>query len=318
MTTYNGSKFIYDQLLSISNQTIRPDEIVVCDDASTDNTVNILMSFSKKVNFPIKIIKNKFNIGYSNSFNKALSLCEGEIVFICDQDDFWFREKIEKVLNCFENNIGIVLVIHDVMFCREDLSPIGQTKINRIKSFTNVENDYVVGMATAIKRDFLQLCLPIPNLSGISYDRWLHDCARVIKKKFVLNSVLAYYRRHSENVTSNSSINANHTTSKISLLWAKFRESSNVKNIKYFESSQLASWIIKKKDWIVMNDYLSESEVINIISSEESKLAILRERSRILKLPRWKRGLAILKLLSIGGYTYFFGWKSAIKDLLTP
>src|SRR6266542_888200 len=102
--TYNGEKFLNVQLESILQQTIPVHEIIVCDDHSGDDTINILREF--EVSYPslLKIFANEKNLGVVKNFEKAISLCTGNIIFLADQDDVWNNNKVESVLNFFRNN----------------------------------------------------------------------------------------------------------------------------------------------------------------------------------------------------------------------
>lgn len=105
LCTYNGGKYIKEQLESIVNQTMPVDEIVVCDDGSTDNTIQIVQTIATQhQNIVFKIIINDTNIGVRRNFEKALSFCNGDIKFLSDQDDIWEPTKVETVINYFNNN----------------------------------------------------------------------------------------------------------------------------------------------------------------------------------------------------------------------
>ena len=104
LATYNGAKYLKQQLDSFQAQTCLPDELVVCDDCSKDNTVEILEEFKETASFIVIIIQNESNLGYTGNFEKAISLCSGNLIFISDQDDVWFNNKIETI----DGNIKIV------------------------------------------------------------------------------------------------------------------------------------------------------------------------------------------------------------------
>lgn len=105
LCTYNGERYIKEQLESIVNQTVPIDEIVVFDDGSTDSTINIVEEFASiQKNITFQIVKNEKNIGVRNNFEKALRQCNGEIKFLSDQDDIWFPEKVETIVDYFEKN----------------------------------------------------------------------------------------------------------------------------------------------------------------------------------------------------------------------
>ena len=91
MTAFNGAKYINEQLNSFASQTRLPDEVVVCDDISSDDTFEILDNFARSAPFKMIVVRNNKNLGYTKNFEKALSLCSGDLIFLSDQDDIWYR-----------------------------------------------------------------------------------------------------------------------------------------------------------------------------------------------------------------------------------
>ena len=104
MCTYNGSKFIQEQLNSILSQTQPVDEIVICDDGSTDNTLGIIENIKKNTAANIRIFRNDTNLGFKKNFFKAISLCQGDIVFLSDQDDVWSPNKVDVISLWFSSH----------------------------------------------------------------------------------------------------------------------------------------------------------------------------------------------------------------------
>lgn len=98
MTTYNGQLYIREQLDSILNQSLPVDEVIICDDGSTDGTVEILKDYEEKYPDQIRLFENDSNLGYRLNFKKAMSLCKGDYIFLCDQDDVWKKKKVELML----------------------------------------------------------------------------------------------------------------------------------------------------------------------------------------------------------------------------
>lgn len=94
MATYNGAKYLQEQLDSFVTQTRQPDELVVCDDGSSDATVEILRHFAAGAPFAVEIHENEVNLSHAKNFEKALSLCGGDVIFFSDQDEVWFPEKV--------------------------------------------------------------------------------------------------------------------------------------------------------------------------------------------------------------------------------
>jgi glycosyltransferase involved in cell wall biosynthesis len=97
MATYNGEKFLQQQLQSLSKQTRLPAELIICDDRSGDATVDIIKQFSETAPFPVKLVVNGQRLGWRKNFLKAASLCVSEYIAFCDQDDIWLPEKLATV-----------------------------------------------------------------------------------------------------------------------------------------------------------------------------------------------------------------------------
>lgn len=109
MTTYNGEKYIEKQLESILNQTIKPDEVVIVDDCSSDNTVKLVTDFIENNNLSNwNIIRLSENYGFINSFNEAIKRVSGDIIFLCDQDDIWLKNKIQLMTELIDKNPNIL------------------------------------------------------------------------------------------------------------------------------------------------------------------------------------------------------------------
>lgn len=222
MATYNGTSYLQEQLESFVSQKLTPDELIIVDDRSTDGTVSLIAEFSKDAPFKVSYTVNDITLGYSLNFNKALSFSTGDIVLLSDQDDFWLPEKIQTVCDVFVDNPAAALVIHDLAFCDQSLRQMGHTKIERLSKFTNVKKYHVTGMATAVRREFLNLCLPIPN-EFLSHDTWLHLCAYYAGVKVVIPDVLALYRRHEDNATASQFVNKPSNMNWLQLFISKFK-----------------------------------------------------------------------------------------------
>lgn len=118
IATYNGQEFIKEQLLSILNQTMPVDEIVICDDNSRDNTVQIIKDIQKEYkNIDIRLIQNNNNLGYKLNFKRVLSFCDADFIFLCDQDDIWLENKVEVMTQIMneDKNIKVLASTYDLI-----------------------------------------------------------------------------------------------------------------------------------------------------------------------------------------------------------
>lgn len=111
MATYNGERFIREQLDSIAQQTLLPVELVVTDDGSNDSTLAIIDDFAKTAPFEVKIVRNEKQLGFADNFLKAASFCVGDFIAFCDQDDVWMVNKLERCMQAFHDN-AVVLSVH--------------------------------------------------------------------------------------------------------------------------------------------------------------------------------------------------------------
>lgn len=195
LCTYNGEKFLEEQLTSIVNQDYRNLEIIVVDDCSTDGTVGIIKSFAQS-DSRIKYFTNDQNLGFNKNFEKALRLASGEYIAISDQDDVWLPFKLPTLLN----NIG------DSWLVASNSSYIGSEKTGRLlKDFKMPKNycgflfrNYVTGHTVLMKRQFLEYVLPFPQ-QGF-YDWWMGFVAVYHHKISFCDEVLTQYRVHDESV----------------------------------------------------------------------------------------------------------------------
>lgn len=110
LCTYNGTRFLKEQLASLAAQERLPDELVVCDDRSTDNTVELLESFARTAPFPVRIHVNAANLGSTYNFDRAMRLCAGSMIAFCDQDDVWHPKRLAKCARALRNDPELGLV----------------------------------------------------------------------------------------------------------------------------------------------------------------------------------------------------------------
>ena len=114
MATYNGAAYLQEQLDSFLAQTRLPDEVVITDDCSTDETLEIIKGFEESAPFNVHWEQNEHNLGYTGNFNKALIKTTGDLVFLSDQDDVWFRDKLEQVERYAAEHPAALVLMNDL------------------------------------------------------------------------------------------------------------------------------------------------------------------------------------------------------------
>lgn len=124
LCTYNGARYLEQQLASIASQTRLPDEMIICDDRSSDGTVDILKNFALGARFPVQLYLNERNLGSTGNFEKAIGLSSGDIIFPCDQDDYWHPQKLECIEQIFLAAPGVGLVFSDAEVMDEHFNPL--------------------------------------------------------------------------------------------------------------------------------------------------------------------------------------------------
>lgn len=215
MCTYNGAKYVERQLLSIINQECCVNEIVVCDDGSNDNTLEIVNKIAMS-NEHIKWIiqKNCPNLGVIKNFEKAISLCTGEIIFLSDQDDLWYSNKTITICNLFQErqevNViftdadlidakGRTLTNHSLLDSVGLLPIISLWKDGLQLEILNCENR-ATGATMAIRKSFVKEVLPFKDITNGLHDQQLAMIACLTDSLLLIPKRLIAYRQHENNV----------------------------------------------------------------------------------------------------------------------
>src|SRR5690554_4347702 len=198
MATYNGAQYIQEQLQSFVDQTRKPDELIITDDCSSDQTEAIVREFAKTAPFAVEFHRNEKNLGYCGNFNAALMKTSGDLVFLSDQDDVWFTNKIKVMVQHANENPQAMVLMNDAELTDGQLNALGLTKLGQIISGGLSSSSFVQGCCCLIRREHLKTCLPIPT-EYKSHDRWLVQISEAMNSKCIVNNTLQYYRRHEEN-----------------------------------------------------------------------------------------------------------------------
>ncbi|WP_339916174.1 glycosyltransferase family 2 protein [Yeosuana marina] len=199
MATYNGEKYIEEQLSSIIKQLGDNDEIVISDDGSSDKTISIVKDLDKR----IRVIKNKNEKGYAKNFENAITHAKGEYIFLSDQDDVWVDNKVEIMLNYLKE---YDLVISDADVCNNKLETTGITyhsvtggKEGFLNNFYKIRH---LGACIAFRKEMNKKLLPFPNNQKLcSHDSWITLLGEFYYKTKVIQQPLVLYRRHDNNTS---------------------------------------------------------------------------------------------------------------------
>lgn len=204
MATYNGEKYIGEQLDTLARQTLLPFELVVTDDGSTDRTLDIVKAFSGSAPFPVRVFQNPTRFGYEENFLKAASLCRGDVIAFCDQDDVWMDRKLEICAPMFADS-SIVCVLHTGQTMR-DSGELGQfhpyfprTRVLNPGDFDPLEQS--PGFSMLIRRELVDLADSRDRRHFLkSHDKWFCLLAANAGRLATLSDVLVRYRQHDRNV----------------------------------------------------------------------------------------------------------------------
>lgn len=195
IATYNGEKYIKEQLDSILLQLDKNDEIVISDDGSSDNTIKLIESYNDS---RIKLFKNSFKNLILN-FEFALNQAKGDYIFLSDQDDVWLRNKVE-VCNKYLDSYDIV--VSNCKVVNEDLKIINDSffKLNNSKKglISNLVKNSYLGCCLSFRKEVLFKALPFPK-SIPMHDIWLGFVAEIFFKTKFVDEPLILYRRHNKN-----------------------------------------------------------------------------------------------------------------------
>lgn len=210
LCTFNGTRFVEEQVRSILDQTCPPDEIVVFDDRSTDDTVAILTQIAATTDVRIRISINAARKGSTGNFLAAIAACSGDVIFLSDQDDVWYPNKAATMLGRFEREPNLGLIVSDAQAVDEDLYPLGYTVLDSLP-VTPAERrrvDQGLGANLVLKRPFgtgssmafratlTPAILTLERPDDLIHDSWILTVAAACSTIAIVDDVLNLYRQH--------------------------------------------------------------------------------------------------------------------------
>lgn len=215
MTTYNGEKYVLEQLESLRNQSRAIDEVIILDDASGDRTAEIVTAYLDRHRLNgWTLMQNKRNLGWKKNFKRGFDLASGDYLFPCDQDDVWHPDKVEKMLDCMKKNPGISLLAGNyvTVFSEEDTGSGSKRYASRSKKMKSDGSVEILGMDPKwpyVNRPGCVFCFTkkfYDSVKGEWDTSYPHDAilwryARMDHALGILNTPVIDFRRHATNVT---------------------------------------------------------------------------------------------------------------------
>ncbi|MBA3257471.1 MAG: glycosyltransferase family 2 protein [Pyrinomonadaceae bacterium] len=320
MCTYNGERYLRDQLASIAAQTRPPDELVVCDDRSTDATCEIVTGFSASASFPVRLHVNERNVGSTKNFERAIRLCEGDVIALSDQDDVWLPEKLRRIEGCLLRNAKVGLVFTDAEVVDEDLQPLGyslwesigfdnsQRRLVRTGRVLDVllPGSTVAGATMAFRSGFKNLVLEIPTNLALIHDGWIALMIASVADVSFIEEPLIKYRQHArQQIGARQTDEAGVGVAGLDGIKEAMRRTTS-----YQEMIEIATQahhrLTEQRDIYKSDDALSRLE---------DRLEHLRARSYLPEGKLSRVRFVIGELLSRRYHLYSNGFRSAVKDL---
>ncbi len=209
LATYNGTRFLREQLESLRAQTLQPLELVIGDDRSDDDTAAIVAAFARTVSFPVRFVVNAERLHFGGNFLAAAARCEGRYLAFCDQDDIWLPEKLERCVDAMETTDALICG-HDAWLIDAAAQRIGRLahlrRGNVFEPLTLAPWGVFFGFATVIRRDLLD-DLPAAERGPdnidprrlLAHDRWVYFLGTTLGRSVYLKEPLVLYRQHGNN-----------------------------------------------------------------------------------------------------------------------
>ena len=320
LCTHNGAAFLIDQLHSIATQTVEPDEIVISDDASTDDTRSIIQTFieglPERSGIQVTLLLNPVSLGVTRNFERALLACTGEFIALCDQDDIWHQDRLARGVSALRNDPSLCMVNANAALVNAAGQSLGLTLFDALGLSPRERNEprspnffrallrrnLVTGATTMIRRNLLAKVTPIP-------EPWLHDeWLAIIAATLVgggigtLADPLIDYRQHGMNQIG---------ASKLSLR-GRFAKLVEPRGDRY-EYLLLRSTVLRDR-LIGLNGRVMAEAVVEAGQKAEHQAVRAGLPTR-----RVARVRPILRELSKGRYTRFSrGSADVVRDLIQP
>lgn len=313
MCTYNGSRYLGEQLRSIAAQDHLPSEMIICDDGSADDTVRLLTEFASQAPFPVHVEANKERLGLAKNFEKAIGRCQGEIIALADQDDIWKPPKLEGLAAALEEHPSASYAFSDAEMVDERGASRGDSLWGamgfqgKLKEFSGegqlrilLKHEVVTGAAMAFRVSLRELILPIP--SEWLHDHWIALLGSALFEGIPVPERLLMYRRHPAQLIGVKG-------DAISQVWGAS-----------LATTGKDSWRKAQRFQELVERVASVSSIADCPAGNmrllEEKLVHLRERASIRSTVGIKRVARVGREALTGRYQrYSRSWRSVVRDL---
>lgn len=234
MITYNSIKYIKEQIDTILVNLNKDDELVISDDGSIDGTIDFINSYIKRDN-RIRLLHN-VNHGINNNYINAIKSCNGDIIFLSDDDNVWMDSKVDIVLEAFNKNKKCLMVQHDCKIVDQDLNLIEESFFNYYHSKPGLIKNWIKssygGSLIAFRKELLKYIIPLPKHMPTYYDDWFGLMAAKHGKVIFINDKLSLWRRHSGSSSTGFISNSSKKQNRFISFFRKLRERIKVRFIK--------------------------------------------------------------------------------------
>ena len=313
IATYNGARYLETQLLGIFGQVPAPAEIVLSDDASSDDTIAIAERVAER--FPataLRILRNPTALGVTANFEQAVRACTGDVIALSDQDDRWHPGRLARLLQILESDPAVLVVGSDAALVDGDGTPLGiglfeaievspaeLAGVNGPQPFRAlVRRNLVTGATMIFRRSLLNAALPFP--AAWLHDEWLAAIAAATARVRLLPEQLIDYRQHGANEVG---------ATKLGLV-AKFRRLGEPRDARNARLLARAAALVERLSVLPVDPAIRDAAAGRLLH-EQQRSALAPSRAR--------RVGPVLRALRAGDYRlYGRGTADALRDLLQP
>lgn len=305
--TYNGEKYIEELVQSILTQSRKADEIIICDDGSTDYTLEKINKILDKFDGDKKIISNEHRLGVTKNFEKGITNATGDIIFLSDQDDIWLENKIETMMELFYERESCVLVFSNAQIYENgyksktifDLLNVNPTNCIKDRNFF-LKRAFIPGTTMAFKRKYVLELMPFP-IEWI-HDGWIAINAKIYGEIEYIDKCLMIYRLHNDNTIGMS-------YSLVDKINSYIKNMSYLEEVRYTMYNRYKHLYEFQKDKVSDNKYLCE--VKKCIRFWDTTKKISKKR-------KFKSLNTVLSNWITGKYAkYYTGTRGMIRDIIS-